>query len=446
MHEAIQAIMKKIKPGTFSSLTRNQKEAVGLLATGTFLEYFDLMLYVHMAVLLNELFFPQTSDPHIAALRNAFAFCSTYLLRPFGALIFGYIGDTVGRKSTIIITVFIMALSCLVMANLPTYAQIGIKASWIVTLCRIAQGMSSMGEIVGAEIYMTETTQPPVRYALVAAIATLGTLGSTVALGVAALVTGYGFNWRLAFWIGASIAMIGTLARTRLRETKEFVDTSWKVRRSIKEGKKDPKESAYLHTHHGSMKFKTPLAYFLSECAWPVWFYTIYIHCGNILQHSFGFTAEQVIRQNFIVSMVDLLSSCILAYLAYHIHPLRILKFKTRLFYILLVTVPHFLDHVTISSDILTFQLFLTLLAPTNYPAVAVIFRHFPVFTRFRYATFIYALSRACMYIITSLGLVYLTEYLGNWGLWVIMIPVTVGYVFGRRHFEQLEIAAGNYP
>ena len=81
------------------SLTREQKEAVGLLSIGTFLEYFDLMLFVHMAVLLNELFFPKT-DPFTGSLLSAFAFCSTYLLRPFGALIFGYIGDNIGLSAT----------------------------------------------------------------------------------------------------------------------------------------------------------------------------------------------------------------------------------------------------------------------------------------------------------------------------------------------------------
>ena len=97
--------------GLFSSLTKQQKEAIGLLQIGTFLEYFDLMLYVHMAVLLNDMFFPKT-DPHTAALLAAFAFCSTYVLRPFGALIFGYIGDTIGRKTTVIITTFLMSISC----------------------------------------------------------------------------------------------------------------------------------------------------------------------------------------------------------------------------------------------------------------------------------------------------------------------------------------------
>jgi MHS family proline/betaine transporter-like MFS transporter len=72
--------------GLFSSLNRDQKEALTLLQIGTFLEYFDLMLYIHMAVLLNELFFPKT-DPQTAALLSAFAFCSSFAVRPIGALI-----------------------------------------------------------------------------------------------------------------------------------------------------------------------------------------------------------------------------------------------------------------------------------------------------------------------------------------------------------------------
>ena len=161
---------------THAKLTRQQKEAVGLLSVGTFLEYFDLMLYVHMAVLLNKLFFPKT-DPFTASLISAFAFCSTYLLRPFGALIFGYIGDNIGRKATVVITTGLMSISCLVMANLPTYAQVGILASWIITFCRIVQGMSSMGEMIGAELYLCELIPLPHKYWVVSVIAVFSLLG-----------------------------------------------------------------------------------------------------------------------------------------------------------------------------------------------------------------------------------------------------------------------------
>ncbi|MDN3030781.1 MAG: MFS transporter [Candidatus Tisiphia sp.] len=151
----------RIIPNWQTSLTKEQKESVGLLSVGTFLEYFDLMLYVHMAGLLNELFFEPT-DPRSTSLMMTFAFCATFVFRPIGAVIFGWLGDNIGRKSTVIITTFMMAFSCLVMANLPTYAQIGVTATWIVTICRAMQGISSMGEMTGVELYLTETLKPPI--------------------------------------------------------------------------------------------------------------------------------------------------------------------------------------------------------------------------------------------------------------------------------------------
>lgn len=106
----------------------------------------DLMLFVHMAVVLNEIFFPKF-DPFTNSLLSAFTFCSTFALKPIGALLFGYIGDKVGRKHTVIITTMVMAISCIIMANVPTYAQIGIAASWVITICRALQGMSDVSTV-----------------------------------------------------------------------------------------------------------------------------------------------------------------------------------------------------------------------------------------------------------------------------------------------------------
>ena len=218
--------------GTFSSLTRNQKEATCLLSIGTFLEYFDLMLYVHMAVLLNELFFPKT-DPHTAALVQAFSFCTTFIFRPIGAWMFGWIGDHVGRKSIVIVTTVMMAVSCVAMANLPTYAQIGIAASWGITICRIIQGISSMGELIGAQLYLTEITRPPVQYPIVGIVAISSVIGAVCALFIANTVLSFGLEWRIAFWIGAMIALIGAMARTALRETPEFSDAKRKAKKCL---------------------------------------------------------------------------------------------------------------------------------------------------------------------------------------------------------------------
>ncbi|WP_417905255.1 MFS transporter [Candidatus Tisiphia endosymbiont of Micropterix aruncella] len=420
------------------SLTREQKEAVGLLSIGTFLEYFDLMLYVHMAVLLNELFFPK-ADPLISSLLSATAFCSTYIFRPVGALIFGWLGDNIGRKVTVVITTFMMAISCITMANLPTYAQIGISASIIITICRIVQGISSMGEVIGAELYLTETIAPPARYPAVAIISVLAALGGTAALGLASLVTSYGFNWRIAFWIGTVVALVGVIARTSLRETIEFADAKRQLKISLEKAAEDSKLLANHPIFQEKIVKKTSLAYFLMECSAPASFYFVYIYCANVLKDSFAYTAEQVIHQNFIVSLITLFSFIIRTYLSSRIYPLKILRVKLVALIILSLSCPYLLNNLRNSLDVFLLQAFVVLLMSDNMPATPIFYKHFPVFKRFTCATLTYALSRAFMYVVVSFGPIYLTKYFGHWGLLILFCLISLGFAFGLFHFERLE-------
>lgn len=431
----------------FSSLKREQKEAIGLLQIGTFLEYFDLMLYVHMAVLLNELFFPKT-DPHTAALLSAFAFCSTFVLRPFGALVFGYIGDHIGRKTTVIITTMMMSTSCVIMANLPTYAQVGITATWFVTICRIVQGLSSMGEIIGCQIYITEITKPPAQYPAVAFIGVASSIGAVAALGVASLVTTTGFNWRIAFWIGAGIAVIGSIARIRLRETPEFVDKKRQLQKEIEEDILD--ESArefklttmkrFIEKKQKQKISKTTLvSCFFIYCGWPLSFYLGFMYFTPILKEVYGYSSENIIFHNFFLSIVMLLNSASWSILSYKIHPLKILKLKAQAFGFLTLFLPFLILKASHSYQIFALQSILLIVSLGANPADSVFIKHFPVFKRFTTTSFLYALSRALMYIFTSFGLVYFTESLGQWGIWLVMLPATVGFIAGVHHFEKLE-------
>lgn len=415
------------------SLTKEQKEAVGLLSIGTFLEYFDLMLYVHMAVLLNELFFPKT-DPFTASLLAAFAFCSTYVLRPIGALIFGYIGDNIGRKATVIITTFMMAISCVIMANLPTYEQIGITAAWVITICRIIQGMSSMGEVIGAELYVTEITKPPIQYVSVSTITVFSSIGGMGALIIAWYTTNYGLNWRTVFWIGAIVALIGAKARVLLKETKDFTD----ARKRLAECKKSNK--IYIE----KVEFKTALALYLMQCAWPVCFYFVYVHCALILKNSFGLSSAEVITHNLILSIIQVLSFLFFTVISYWVYPLLLLKIKVTIFTLLIVLFS-FIIH---DCDYYTFFIFegvITFFLLSYSSAMPICYKHFPVFKRFTYASMLYAISRAFIYLITSFGLAYLTEYIGNWGMLAIILPMVVGFIYAIFHFERLEVAVGNY-
>ena len=429
--------------GAYSSLRRDQKEAIGLLQIGTFLEYFDLMLYVHMAVLLNELFFPKT-DPHTTALLGAFAFCSTYVLRPFGALIFGYIGDHIGRKATVIITTMIMSTSCIIMANLPTYAQIGITASWVVTICRIIQGMSSMGEIIGAEIYVTEITKPPAQYLAVSFVSVASSVGAVAALGISVLVITIGFNWRIAFWIGATIAMVGTLARTRLRETPEFVDMKRRRQIEIEQSSLDDTskstEISKINAAVGKEKIATKnvIAYFLVYCGWPLSFYISFMHFNPTLREVFHYSPADIIFHNFCLSIVQCLANSFWSLLSYKIHPLKILKVRGKLFVAFSLFIPLIIMMSTHVMGIFIVQSILLILTLGGIPADSIFIKHFPVLKRFTVTSFLYALTRAIMYITTSFGLVYLTEQFGHWGLLAIMLPVAFGFIGSVKHFSKL--------
>ncbi len=429
---------------SFKSLSRDQKEAVGLLQIGTFLEYFDLMLYVHLAVLLNELFFPKT-DPHTAAILAAFAFCSTFVLRPFGALLFGYIGDHIGRKSTVILTTMMMAISCIIMASLPTYAQIGIASAWLVTGCRIVQGFSSMGEIMGAEIYVTELIPPPMQYPTVSFVAVSAALGTTVALAIATLVTHFGFNWRIAFWVGAAIAVIGSVARTRLRETPEFLKEHEKIQQKLnaKNDLGNNKFSKAIKTQKlintEKLNRKTFWAYLVTWCGWPMSFYLVFMYFNKILKQDYFYTSEKIILHNFLLSIISLIVLVVISVLSYKIHPLKILKTRGKMSLVLSLLLPVAILGSNSNIQIFLLQTLLLIGGLATSPGVPIFLKHIPTLKRFTSATFVYALSRAVMYIITSFSLVYLTEIFSYYGLWLVMVPVSVGFLWGVNHFEKLE-------
>ncbi|MDA9163461.1 MFS transporter [Rickettsiaceae bacterium] len=426
------------------TLSTQQKKAVGLLSVGTFLEYFDLMLYVHMAVLLNELFFPK-ADPFTASLLSAFAFCSSYLLRPFGALIFGWIGDNIGRRVTIILTTVIMAIACTTIAVLPTYAQIGITASWIITICRMVQGMAASAESRGAELYITESIQPPMQYAFVAVITVFSAVGTTVALGVSSIFTninilGEGENfWRFAFFLGAIIGLVGGVARTSLREASEFANKKKMLQNKLNTNKIDWNENILDNTLEKQSTLITSIAYFLICCARPPCFYFIYIYCSDVLKHDLGLSAGEIITHNFWVSIVDMFGLLFLAYISTRIYPLKILKIKLCLFFACIVFFPVVMNNFPSTSIVFVFQCLASLFVFDHIPATPILYKYFPVMKRFTYTSLISSFAKLMTYAITSFGLVYSTKYFGYYGIFIILIPIGFLFYFGVTHFERLE-------
>jgi MHS family proline/betaine transporter-like MFS transporter len=421
-------------------ITKEQKQAIGLLSIGTFLEYFDLMLYVHMSVLLNDLFFSK-EDAFSAELLSAFSFCSTFIFRPVGALLIGRLGDRIGRKATVIITTTIMSISCVAMANLPTYDQVGIIASLSVTICRVLQGMSSMGERVGAEVYLTELIKPPFVYPAVAFISVCLTLGGTMALFVANISLSSLFNWRAAFWVGAIVAVVGSFARRCLRETPDFADAKQQIINLRKDlnltsTKEEMLDKPWIKE---KMNIKAVISFFFMQLSYPVCFYLIFIHSSNLLKDKFGYTTAQVIHQNFIVSSIDLVFTILITCLVYFVNPLKFLRIKFYLAGPFVLISPLLLDYVSTGSGLMLIQIFLSLALLVEFPATPIFYKYFPVFQRFTTTCFSYATSRALMYVISSFGIVYLIKYFGNLGLLFILFPVVIGYGLGLFYFIKTE-------
>jgi hypothetical protein len=194
------------------------------------------------------------------------------------------------------------------------------------------------------------------------------------------------------------------------------------------------------------VNIKTSLSYFVIHSIWPTCFYFAYTHCGQILKNKFGLTAAEVIHQNLIVSTIHLISLITFTYLTYKIYPLKIFKSVLIIFSVLTLLSQYFSNYIQTPFQLLLVQILSTSLAPGAFLTAPIFFIHFPVFKRFTYSSFLYAISHSLIYIINSFGMVYLVEYFGNYGVLFLLAPVIIGSAFGVIHLENLEKKAGNYP
>jgi MHS family proline/betaine transporter-like MFS transporter len=417
------------KENSQNSLTSEQKEAVGILSIGTFLEYFDLKLYIHLAIVLNPLFFPPT-DPFSTSMLSAFAFCTSFFFRPFGGLLFGWIGDNIGRKNTIFLTTFFMGASCFIMFILPEYSQIGIWASVIMILCRIVQGMSSLGEVIGAKLYISESIPHPMSYAMLQIITIGAILGGSGAIFMSKVVIDTTGNWRYIFLIGSIIAFLGLIFRTRLREATDFADATKRLdKQQILKQKLDK---------------KLVLSYFAMRCISPFSIYVSFAYAPVLLKKH-GYTLSGILSQNLMVTLIDVLCTTCLIYISYKIHPLRILRFISSLYVPVLLLLIALLDIYHSPNMIFIFQIFTMCFNPGTRPAEPIIYKSFPVFKRFRTASITFALAGAFTYIISSFGVEFITSIYGQIGLYFIAIPLSIFYLWGLNNFINKEKKMGTY-
>lgn len=206
------------------------RTVVAASTIGTLIEWYDFFAYSSLSPFIAEYFFPK-SDPAVAIILTWLVFATAFVVRPVGAVLFGHLGDRIGRKSTFLMTLIIMGLATFFMGLIPTYAQAGIVAPLLLTLLRIVQGIALGGEYGGAVTYVLEHA-PAGRRAFyngfVAATPPLGLGLSSITVVLSSfLLTKEQFatwGWRTPFLVSIVLTALGVYLRFKLAESPVFED------------------------------------------------------------------------------------------------------------------------------------------------------------------------------------------------------------------------------
>jgi len=208
-------------------MTAEEKKVIFASSLGTVFEWYDFYLYGSLAAIIAKQFFAGL-DPSAAFIFALLAFAAGFIVRPFGALVFGRLGDMIGRKYTFLVTILIMGLSTFIVGILPNYASIGVAAPIILIALRMLQGLALGGEYGGAATYVAEHAPHGKRGAYTSWIQTTATLGLFLSLMVILLsreFTGKDFDvwgWRIPFIVSIFLLAISVWIRMTMNESPAF--------------------------------------------------------------------------------------------------------------------------------------------------------------------------------------------------------------------------------
>ncbi len=281
------------------------RRAVRASLVGNILEWYDFAVYGYLAPTLGRLFFPAQDE--WASLLAAFGvFAAGYLARPLGGALFGHIGDRVGRKASLVISILAMGAATTAIGLLPTHADIGLAAAAILVVLRIAQGLSVGGEYTGSIVFVAEHAPVAHRGFFIAfplVGATSGFLiGSLLAdlvstlLGQAALED---WGWRIPFLFGGVIAVVGLVLRRQLSESPAVA--------ALKEREGSPVVVA-LREHWSSI-----LQIVCLLLAFGIGFYLMFIYAAAYQESRLHFSTGQALEISSINLAVMLLATLPLA-------------------------------------------------------------------------------------------------------------------------------------
>ena len=210
-------------------MSAEEKKVIFASSLGTVFEWYDFYLYGSLAAIIAKQFFSGL-DEGSAFIFALLAFAAGFIVRPFGALVFGRLGDMIGRKYTFLVTILIMGLSTFIVGILPNYAAIGVAAPVILIVLRLLQGLALGGEYGGAATYVAEHAPQGKRGAYTAWIQTTATLGLflslIVILGTRTIIGEEAFGdwgWRVPFLVSILLLGVSVYIRLSMNESPAFV-------------------------------------------------------------------------------------------------------------------------------------------------------------------------------------------------------------------------------
>ena len=209
-------------------MTKEEKKVIFASSLGTVFEWYDFYLYGTLAVIIGRQFFSNL-DPTSQTIFSLLAFAAGFIVRPFGAIFFGRLGDMIGRKYTFLVTILIMGISTFVVGILPNYNSIGVAAPIILIVLRMLQGLALGGEYGGAATYVAEHSPHGRRGLFTSWIQTTATLGLflslLVILGTRTLIGEAAFadwGWRVPFLVSVILLAISVWIRLSMNESPAF--------------------------------------------------------------------------------------------------------------------------------------------------------------------------------------------------------------------------------
>lgn len=212
------------------SSAKTIRSVITASSLGTMIEWYDFYIFGMLAKTISTQFFPE-GNPTAALLSTLAIFAAGFIVRPFGALVFGRLGDLIGRKYTFLLTLVLMGGSTFLIGCVPSYTSIGIAAPILVLLLRLLQGLALGGEYGGAATYVAEHAPIGKRGYYTSWIQTTATLGLFVALGVILMVksnmsdaafTAEWGGWRYPFWISILLVGVSIYIRMKMAESPIF--------------------------------------------------------------------------------------------------------------------------------------------------------------------------------------------------------------------------------